>query len=396
MEQDHIAYLLEKHLAGTLTDSERQELSDLAQSQDTDVLVNAIISQLQQQDHGTDEMTRESAVAAVAKIVSLDKRNTSAKPAFLPFQPGLSVRKWGWAAACALFILAAGVAYFLYKSPSKQEPAVVQATDVGPGANKAVLTLADGSVITLDSAGNRIMQQGNTVVHQQGGQLQYQARAFSGAVSYNTLTTPRGGQFQVRLPDGTKVWLNAASSLRYPTAFTGRERMVEVAGEAYFEVSGNAGLPFRVKIRDQAAVEVLGTCFNINAYNDEAVISTTLLEGRVRVIKGRSSAVLSPNQQAQMEESGKGAIKVMTNVDPDKVVAWKNGLFNFDGAGLEEVMRQIARWYNIEVAYEKGIPDVKFIGKMDRNVSFPVLLKWLQGFDIHFRIENGRRLIITP
>jgi ferric-dicitrate binding protein FerR (iron transport regulator) len=208
------------------------------------------------------------------------------------------------------------------------------------------------------------------------------------------MTTPKGRQFQVTLPDGTNVWLNAASSVRYPTSFTGNERRVEVTGEAYFEVVKNAAKPFIVEVNNKAAVEVLGTSFNINAYGDERSVRATLLSGSIRVgvpFAGRKKAVvLAPGQQAEVAGT---QITVAENQDADKILAWKNGLFNFDGADLEEVMRQLERWYNIEVVYENGIPHTRFIGEMSRQIALTDLLDILKRTEVDFRVE-GRKLIV--
>lgn len=323
------------------------------------------------------------------------------------------MRKWGWVAASVLLLL--GIGAYLWMADAKKTAApaaMVHAGTIAPGKNGAVLTLADGSQVVLDSLGNgTVATQNGTQVLLQGGGLAYDASgAGTGEVAYNTMTTPKGRQFQVTLPDGTKVWLNAASSLRYPTVFTGDERRVKVTGEAYFEVAHNSKMPFKVDVNGQAAVEVLGTHFNINAYDNEVAIHTTLLEGSVRVayatINNASLApaavTLKPGQQAQIvhgaaSSNGGGSqkIKVINSVDINKIMAWKNGLFNFEGVSLGEIMRQVERWYDIEVTYEKGIPNVEFEGKMTRDVPLHDLLIMLERSDIHFRMED-RKLIVLP
>jgi ferric-dicitrate binding protein FerR (iron transport regulator) len=251
----------------------------------------------------------------------------------------------------------------------------------------------------LDSLGNGVIatQNGKQVLLK-NGELAYAGDAGSGEVVYNNLTTPKGRQFQILLPDGTKVWLNAASSLRYPTAFSGSNREVEVTGEVYFEVAKNAHQPFIIHLNNKTKIQVLGTQFNVNAYSNEAAIRTTLVEGSIKIVSGASAAggpvVLRPGQQAQINNAG-GDMKVMNNVDVDKVTAWKSGLFNFEDSGLEEVMRQVERWYDIEVVYEKNIPDIRFGGKLSNDVSLSGLLRSLQESEVHFRIE-GRKLIVLP
>jgi len=265
--------------------------------------------------------------------------------------------------------------------------------------------------VVLDSLGNgMVATQNGTQVLLKGGGLAYAAAgSATREVMYNTMTTPKGRQFQVTLPDGTMVWLNAASSLHFPTVFTGGERQVTVTGEAYFEVARNIDMPFKVNVNGKAVVEVLGTHFNVNAYDNEDAINTTLLKGSVRVsqipaslVQGQSSVTLEPGQQAQIAHHSRQAqsktqsgIKLITDADLNKVMAWKNGLFNFEGASLVEVMRQIERWYDIDVIYEKGIPNIEFEGKMTKDVPLKDLLVMLEKSDIHFRIEDSK-LIVLP
>ncbi len=303
------------------------------------------------------------------------------------------MRRWGWAAAVLVLLVSAG-AYFLLK-PSPAKPVMAAVADIAPGSNKAVLTLADGSEMLLDSAGNRTIQQGGTAIKQTGGNLQYNATGGEAAGSYNTLTTPRGGQFRITLPDGTKVWLNAASSLHYPTAFTENERKVSITGEAYFEVAKNEEKPFRVAINATNTIEVLGTSFNVNAYTDEDYISTTLLTGLVRVRNGTGQAVLKPGQQAHAT-AAQPFVQVLEHADISKAIAWKNGLFNFQDVDLKEVMQQLSRWYDIEVVYERGIPELQFIGEIDRSMPLSEVLKGLQMSGVNFRLEQGRRLLVYP
>jgi ferric-dicitrate binding protein FerR (iron transport regulator) len=206
-------------------------------------------------------------------------------------------------------------------------------------------------------------------------------------ILYNTMSTPRGRQFEITLPDGTHVWLNAASSIRYPTVFAGNERKVELDGEAYFEVTKNAKQPFIVRARNKATIEVLGTSFNISAYENEKSLNTTLLDGSVKV----NGTILKPGQQARVTD----AVRVTDHADIDKVMAWQRGFFNFEGATLEEVMQQLERWYDIDVEYEQGIPDIEFGGEMSRNMSLNGVLVALEKSGIHYRLE-GRKLIVLP
>ncbi|SIN68394.1 FecR family protein [Chitinophaga niabensis] len=303
-------------------------------------------------------------------------------------------RRLSWAAASIILLLAAGAYFRTTQKKNMPQPAI--ATVISPGKQGAILTLADGSQVVLDSLGNGVVakQNGASIVLM-NGQLAYDpAENASGEIVFNTISTPKGRQFQVTLPDGTRVWLNAASSLRYPTAFAGKEREVEITGEAYFEVAKNAQMPFMVSVNNKAGIQVLGTHFNVNAYKNENAIATTLLEGSVRVAQyGTTSGnvILQPGQQAQI--TGASGIKVIENANIDKVIAWKNGLFHFEGTSLAEIMRQLERWYDIEVVYEKGIPDIEFEGEMTKDVSLNGLLVMLGKTELHFRIE-GRKLIV--
>ena len=323
--------------------------------------------------------------------------------------------KTGWFRYAAAVVLIAGSAiwYMVQHRPVRNEqPSLVESirqagADVPPGGDKAVLTLADGRQIVLDNAPNgNLAQQGTTkIIKLENGQLAYKAGAASTKdILYNTISTPRGGQYQMVLPDGSRVWLNAASSIKFPTAFAGNVRNVEITGEAYMEVAKNVKAPFTVRANDMS-IAVLGTSFNINAYTDEAEATTTLVEGSVNVKSLGKEALLKPGQQAQvMQQAGaakqqagaaKQPLQVVNDVDIEKVVAWKNGLFDFNGAGVGEVMRQLSRWYDIEVAYEKGIPTIEFAGKMSKNVSLVNVLKGLEGAGMRFRLE-GKKLIIFP
>jgi transmembrane sensor len=346
--------------------------------------------------------------------------------------------RWWLSAAAILILFSAGTWLWLNRSTIPPKAAVVQEkpksqlkNDVQPGGNKAMLTLGNGATIMLDSAHTgALAQQGNTlVVKLNNGQLLYNHTAKNGASSftidpadsrhpdkvgnspltYNTLTTPRGGQYQLVLPDGSTVWLNAASSIRFPTAFTGNERNVEITGEAYFEVKtlrlrSGQKMPFIVK-KGEMQVEVLGTHFNINAYDDEPSSKVTLLEGRVKVrADGRrqtaenanDEVVLKPGEQASVSQSSHKShtIPVQT-VDLEEVTAWKNGAFQFNGATIETVMRQISRWYDVEVEY-KGNISLHFAGTISRNVNISQVLEMLEKAGGIKTTIKGNKVIVTP
>jgi Fe2+-dicitrate sensor, membrane component len=309
-------------------------------------------------------------------------------------------RGWFRYAAAAILVLTIG-AYLWFNNSNK--PLNVAATqpvpaknDVAPGRDGAILTLADGRQVVLDSMGNGVIaEQSGVQVVLQDGQLAYDQSAKPVEdIAYNTMSTPKGRQFRVTLPDGTKVWLNSASSIRYPTVFSGDDRKVDITGEVYFEVAKNANKPFKVKVNDNTEIQVLGTSFTINAYDNEAAIKTTLLEGSVRINAYKQVQTLKPGQQAQITTDKK--LKVVNDADVEKVIAWKNGYFNFNDADLYEVMRQLERWYDIEVVYAKPVRRIEFSGKLPRTLSLAQVLKILGEMQVKFKIEEGRKLIIAP
>lgn len=307
-----------------------------------------------------------------------------------------SLRSAGWLKWAAIIVLFLGVgAYFLLfrQVPGSGEAHnIVSAKDILPGTNKAILTLADGASIILDSTTNGIIaQQGTAAIEKQSnGTIVYNPNGEAdGKVMTNTLRTPRGGQYKLTLPDGTKVWMNAASSITYPASFNGDKRVVSVNGELYFEVAKNAAKPFIVEVEDRSSIEVLGTSFNINAYDNESSSKTTLIEGKVRVRKGEQSDILQPGQQARIGD----AITVAPKVDIDQILAWKNGNFNFEDMPLSEIMRQLERWYDIEVRYEGRIPAIKFHGKMSRGVALSDVITFLSDNDLKLKLED--RILIV-
>lgn len=313
-------------------------------------------------------------------------------------ETGAPRRSRWWAAAAAVLVLClAGGLWYGLQQRSGNGPVVNTAKnihDVNPGKEGAILTLANGQTIVLDSLGNGLVaKQNGTQVVLNNGSLRYHAEDAE-AISFNTITTPRGRKFQLVLPDGTKVWLNAASSLRFPTVFSGKERKVEITGEAFFEVNKNTAQPFIVQINDHADIRVVGTQFNVNAYEDESSIHTTLLEGSVRIRSHEQVRLLAPGQQAQI--SNNGDLRIVDNANLEQVTAWKAGYFNFDGASLQEVMRELARWYDLEVVYEGKMPVQQFEGELPRSLQLSQVTKILTKVDIKFRIEQGRRLIVQP
>lgn len=258
-----------------------------------------------------------------------------------------------------------------------------------PAKEGVILTLADGRRIVLDSAGKGLLtNQGNIQVTKQDGQISYKGQ--NEETVYNTMATPRAGQYSLILADGSKVWLNAASSIHFPTAFIGKERKVQITGEAYFEIAHDLSKPFHVII-DDMDVSVIGTHFNVNAYQDESVIKTTLLEGKVSIKNGSSTAVLQPGEQAQVK--GIDHLEVVKEVNVEDVIAWQKGLFSLNGTDVETLTKRIARWYDIEVVHTGPWPQKRFVGSISRSVNLSDLVKALKEFGINCRLEN-RKLII--
>ena len=303
--------------------------------------------------------------------------------------------KWMAAAAAILVLVTGGWFLWNYQPVEQKEMAsqTSQNTSIIPGGNKATLTLADGSTLVLDSANNgAISKQGNvTVIKLQDGQLSYKKEGTLSKVEYNTIVTPKGGEYQLVLVDGSKVWLNAASSLKYPTAFEGNERKVELQGEGYFEIAHHPTKPFRVTVNDMD-IAVLGTHFNINSYNGEPTVKTTLLEGKVSIQKMGNTAVLEPGQQA-VTNFGNGNIKINNHVDIEEVIAWKNGTFVFNSTNIETILRQVARWYDVDVVYENKTNET-FSGVIPRSENISKLLNILEATGkVDFKI-SGKQIIV--
>ncbi len=309
-------------------------------------------------------------------------------------------RKIMWAAA-ALVVGLLGTLFYVNNEEVKKPSLVVNSysNDIRPAANKAVLTLANGEQIILnnDVTGTLAHQSEIKISKTDAGQLSYakeQTTVHTAPATelINTLTTPRGGKYVVTLSDGTKVWMNAASSLRYPAAFLGEERRVELVGEAYFEVAKNTKMPFKV-VSGLQTIEVLGTHFNINAYKEDPTLQSTLIEGSISIRSGKSAALLKPGQQANITAKNPFAIKVISGVNVDEVTAWKDGYFQFESADIETILGQFSRWYDMDISYQSEIPTGHYHGKVSRNLGIKQALKILNLSGINFKIE-GKKIIV--
>jgi hypothetical protein len=308
-----------------------------------------------------------------------------------------------WAIAASIVLLAGAAVYFYTGRQPKSFVSRIAANpqhtekDALPGSDGAILTTAAGEQIKLDSTIDGIVtREGNTAVIKKDNQLVYnEAAAVRPATEiFNTLSTQKGRKFQLVLADGTKVWLDAASSLTYPIVFTGSQRNVKATGQLYFEVAKDPAKPFIVETGG-TKVQVLGTHFNVNAYEDESAVKTTLLEGMIRITTYNNSSLLTPGQQAVINNSESGAIKINNAVDVEAVMAWKNGLFQFTNANLTTVLRQLSRWYDMDIVYEGKMPEREFEGKIGRDLNLSQVLKILEKVQVKFRIE-GSKLIVQP
>jgi len=410
---DRLAYLSDRCIKGLATEEELQELQQLMADPQYEEAARKLLRAGFESVPDLQDMDEHTAQEMMATIFQADNMLAPKRKTVSLFS------KFRWiAAASVTALIALGILFTMDRSNKKNEDIGLAQTsaptDVQPGKQGAILTLADGTQLVLDSMNNGFINAGHEAKPElNNGLLAYHAEQVpdNTALTYHTLTTPKGRQFALQLPDGTKVWLNAASSIRFPVSFSNKERKVEITGEAYFEVTprpvvhnqpASQKIPFIVTTKRQQ-IEVLGTHFNVNAYDDEKEERTTLIEGKVRVhatAPGSSQppgatipgVVLAPGQQAVTDAHAN--LKTEKNVDVEKVMAWKNGYFNFADAKLEEAMRQLARWYNIEIVYEGAIPDIEFWGKMGRDLSLNDVLRFLNKSGVHFEIENGKKLIV--
>ena len=372
--------LLSKYHAGTITDEER-------------ILLEEWYAQWtpEQQELSSEEIDQMKADVWQSLNVTV--------------LPAATKRLWPRIALAASVILCLSVGGYYYLSNSKasqqQMTAKVERVDIAPGGNKAVLVLNNGLKINLNSQINgTIAKQGNIrIVKTANGQLAYAPdNTDPSVVVYNTLSTPRGGKYDLVLADGTKVWLNSASSITYPTAFKGNDRTVNITGEVYFEIVHNAKQPFRVNFKGHT-IEDIGTEFNINAYDDEQVIKTTLVAGSIKLSRDSRSVLLRPGQQSITSLSNT-AIEIK-DADINEATAWKNGLFKFKKAKIEDVMRQLSRWYNVDVSYPYGIPKTVFSGEMIKDANASQILDMLAYFKVNYEIVqqtkgSEKKIIIKP
>ena len=419
-----IKYLLQGYITNSLTDEEKSQLLKALLNPEYlkqfAKLIPVLYNKFSEEDVVYDEEKVEMMIQTILKGNASPGEPSALNNEYLRDTPTVSILRSaeehiqvnlkdgfflflrnGWVryAAAAVFLGSTGLyGYYrtgIFSTATVKEIATKQtapADDALPGSDKAILTLSSGKKILLDAAVQDVITDEGVSIHNNNGSLSYSK---SNIVAYNTMETPKGGQYKLALSDGTIVWLNAASSITYPTSFPGKTRVVSITGEAYFEVAKNKEMPFRV-VSGKQVVEVLGTHFNINAYTDEASVKTTLLEGSVNVWlqEARQSELLNPGQQAVVKYNGSSI--VVQPVKVEEAVAWKNGYFMFVDADLASIMRQLARWYDVEIAYEGNLGSLKFGGMVSRSKSIAQTLRILAlTGNVRFKVE-GRRVTVMP
>jgi ferric-dicitrate binding protein FerR (iron transport regulator) len=386
---ERIAYLIAGFLSKTITAAEHDELDAWVMESDDNMRLFEELTDEENIQKALDwrrQVNEQRSLQNIREELGLGGTERRPFPRYFPYA----------IAALLLFTLVSLILFISRKTGKdtndvavkQQVPANVKDHD------KAVLTLADGRTIILDDSGNGLLaKQGNIQIQKgNGAQLVYSGN--DGEMRYNTVSTPRGGQYKIVLGDGTEVWLNAESSIRFPAGFDAKQRQVELRGEAYFEVAKNPSSPFKVTILtpagDGGTVTVLGTHFNVNAYADEGQVMTTLLEGSVRVDHEGKTTLLKPGQQAQVGESVK-----TVPVDAQKEIAWKNGLFIFHDASIAAIGAQLARWYDLDIEM-KGNNSVHYNATIDRSEPIENVLRVLEATQrVHFELQ-GKKLIIRP
>ncbi len=398
--QTEFSELFNKYISNKLTSDEYSKFWKLMNEDTDEVLTNAELEKLWNDNKANNDIQTNTTFSKVNEYLLDNQDNSVEKPA-LKRKIGILKSLWKYRSVAAVIVMItiSSILFFYNKNDNQKivqtNKTVQPKHDLLPGVNKAVLKLADGSSIILDSTGKGVIaNQGNVkIIKNQNGQLVYTVDGVvSNSILYNTLEIPRGGQYKIVLPDGSNVWLNAASKLKYPVQFVGSERRVEVSGEAYFEIAKNPLKPFKVQL-EKMEVEVLGTHFNIKAYTDEDIIKTTLLEGKVKINTNSKTIQLIPGQQAQLKTSGN--LKVLDNVDLEETVAWKEGNFHFENSDIYDVMNQISRWYDVDVVVKRPIKK-QFIGNISRNVKLSQVLSMLeQTGEIKFSFE-GKKVIVNP
>ena len=394
-----VAYLIAGYIRDNLSVSEHEELDAWVAESDHNLRLFEELTDENNLDKTFELIKQINTKKALEKVQARIRVNENNR------RPVLK-NIWFYVAAASILAIVVSIVfeYQVKKKNAVRTESLIAKKDFDPGKDRATLTLNDGSIITLDSIANGSLNNRSGILIEKinNGLISYQDNNEKpSAMNYNSLITPRGGQYQVVLSDGTKVWLNAASSLRFPTSFPSHERRVELTGEAYFEVARDPTRPFRVNILHSSGrgggglVEVLGTHFNISAYIEDDTIKTTLLEGSVKVSKNEQAAItIVPGQQAEISPKSP-TIHVTRDIDTSQVIAWKNGLFHFKHTDLREIMHQLSRWYNVDIDYTGSVAGKSFTGKIRRNAKASEVLAMLEYVGVHFRIED-KKIVVMP
>lgn len=394
-----VNFLFEQYQRKLASLEEIEELLLLLDSESVDNI--DLLRQQWEQSQNVESFFSSSTSHELLNTIFLkDKSVLAEKPVDTPARI-FSLKKF-MVAASLLVVTGLSLFYLLTRQKPERQLADVRQTeknvqdDVLPGGNKAILKLPNGAVIVLDSAKNGVLsEQANVSVTKTAeGKLLFKVKntePASNTTLLNTIETPKGGQYQVILPDNTIAWLNATSSIKFPSAFSGKYRQVIITGEVYFEVAKDASMPFVVQSKN-AEIAVIGTHFNVMDYDDEKVAKTTLLEGSVKLSTRNQSRILKPGQQALYGDQLKMTLENLAN--PIKEIAWKNGVFDFNDSSIEQIMRQVSRWYDVKVSFEGPVPVNDFTGKVSRNVKLSEFLKILSYAGLKFKIE-GKNLIVV-
>jgi transmembrane sensor len=392
MSEQTFIILYHKYVAESLTPEEWREWKGMFGDESYANLFKQLVSETVQKDFTVAASELGDPQAIFKAITENNKEKERSSPALLMRMPA----SWMKYAAVFLVVLT-GVGYYILQERS-DSTSVTQINNIFKDSlstdskNRPVLILADGTTINLDSAaqGPLTTESGIVINKTANGAISYSvSSSYVGPPPMNTVQTPKGRQYQIGLPDGSRVWLNAYTSIRFPAAFPGDSRVVEIKGEAYFEVAPDKNRPFIVNLGSERTVEVLGTAFNVNNYADEPFYTTTLLEGSVKVKSQRNAVVLKKNQTVNISES----CKLDPNINPYQQIAWKTGIFNLHGTDTKALLRQISRWYDVEILYDSNVPVKIFEGKLGRDLSLTQIRKVLSDFGIYNTLQ-GNKLII--
>jgi len=406
MNTEGALLLLEKFANGNLSSEDNIQLQDWVSAADSETMETILqryeATVMQATASETNQLLLQKIKERIAAVEKVDSVPENA----------VVRRMFNWkrtaVAASIVLVVGLGTAALVGVFTNKQTEPIAQSqqqrfkNDIAPAQDKAILTLSDGSSIILDDANNgNLATQGNSNIIKKDGQLVYNEsskapspKERAGGEAYNTITTAKGKQYELILADGTKVWLNAATSLRFPATFSGKDRVVELTdGEAYFEVAHNSSRPFKVNVAGRGDIEVLGTHFNVNAYKENASIQTTLLEGAVKFTSGNRLQILKPGQAAVVgvNTNNSNPIELIPDADIEHIMAWKDRLFDFDNEELTGVMEELSRWYDIDVVYQGPVPEGHYSGAISREVNISGVLKMFEALGgVEFSIDGNK------